>query len=149
MSNFATLLYTPTCEIPTLLYIWSLKKGTPSGLSLPVQAIIGNTFPGSSFTSSHYSNLKFFFSLFLKFFSKIHEIPVPSLPLPKKSLGTGLCLSMIVTKTAVASKKSNEGIINDVWKESSSLGWRGDILLLRDYIGMCNIKGYVELVSPN
>ena len=37
------LLYTSTCEIPTLFVYLKPEKGTPFGRSLPVKAIIGST----------------------------------------------------------------------------------------------------------
>lgn len=41
MTLSPTLLYTPTRQIPTLLYTYS-QKGTPFGWSLFVQFTIGN-----------------------------------------------------------------------------------------------------------
>ena len=47
MIDFPTLLYTSICEIPTLLYTWSLKKVPLSGGASPYsKAIIGSSPPG-------------------------------------------------------------------------------------------------------
>ena len=48
--DFPTLLYTSMSEILTLLYSCGLKKGTPLGWSLPIQAIMGSTFPQGQHT---------------------------------------------------------------------------------------------------
>ena len=41
MTDFSTLLYISSSEIPTLSYALGLKKDNPFGQNLPVQAIIG------------------------------------------------------------------------------------------------------------
>ena len=48
--DFPTLLYTSMSEILTLLNSCGLKKGTPLGWSLPIQAIMGSTFPQGQHT---------------------------------------------------------------------------------------------------
>ena len=41
MTDFSSLLYTSTCEIPTLLYTWSLKYVPFSGGASPYRPLSG------------------------------------------------------------------------------------------------------------
>ncbi len=59
MTHFHTLSYILTCEIPTLLYTWSLKKAPLSGGASPysVLANIGSTPPPRNATGYPYNKL--------------------------------------------------------------------------------------------